>query len=455
MKIHPHDSVLQEFAASFPEDREECLEHLIDCLDCQKRLRRLIHCLPSGSAAKVVPLERPPLASVSYDPILDRVSRPLRRLQSLYAKERAEAQGLFSELSQHTPEKRPLLLRNSARFHTWGFCELLLRHSEEQNFHDAAYGESLASLSLEVLDRLDPASYGGVEALEDLRARAWAYVANSRRVKADLRGAEEAFALAFAALKRGAWEPMDRAVLLDLKASLLRAQRRFGKALSFMHRAAKIFLDLGERHQAGRVLVSMSIVHLVASEPEKSIPVLYRALALIDPVRDPRLLLTVWHNLIDNLLESGRLMEAQKVLVKARPLYRRFLESRVQNRLTWVEGKMARGLGQQEQAEALLLAARNGFLGVNAPYEMALVSLELASLYAEQGRMTELKRVSEEMMPIFSSRQIHREALAALAFWRQTVAAEKAGLKLVTGVATYLKRAQHDPELRFEQPTEP
>jgi len=362
-----------------------------------------------------------------------------------------EAQGLLAELSQHAPEKRQLLLRNSARFHTWGFCELLLRHSEEQNFHNAAYGESLALLSLEVLDLLDPADYG-VEALEDLRARAWAYVANSRRVKADLRGAEEAFALAFAALKRGAWEPMDRAVLLDLKASLLRAQRRFGKALSFMRRATKIFLDLGERHQAGRVLVSMSIVHLVASEPEKSIPVLYRALALIDPARDPRLLLTVWHNLIDNLLEAGRLMEAQKLLVKARPLYRQFLEPRVQNRLTWVEGKIARGLGQQEQAEALLLAARNGFLGVNAPYEMALISLELASLYAEQGQMTRLKRISEEMMPIFSSRQIHREALAALAFWRRAVAAEKAGIELLTGVATYLKRAQHDPELRFEQP---
>ena len=95
-----------------------------------------------------------------------------------------------------------------------------------------------------VLDRLDPDEYR-VEAIENLRARAWAYVANSRRVKADFRGAEEAFALAFASLKRGTLEPMERAVLLDLKASLLRAQRRLGKALSLLHRAAKIFLSLG------------------------------------------------------------------------------------------------------------------------------------------------------------------------------------------------------------------
>ena len=451
MKIHPHDSVLQEFASSFPEEREECLEHLIRCPDCRNRLRRLLHCSPSDLAVKVVPLERRPLVPTNYDPSLERISRSLRGIQSVYQRERAEAPGLFSEVVQYAPEKRPLLVHNSSRFHTWGFCELLLRQSEEQTFQNAATGEGLALLSLEVLDRLDDAVYGA-EALEDMRARAWTFVANARRVKADLRGAEEAFALALASLKRGSLEPMDRAVFFDFQASLLRAQRRFPKALSLLRRAAKIFLDLGERHQAGRVLVSISAVHDFAGEPEKSIPLLYRALVLIDSVRDPRLLLTTWHNLIDNLLEAGRLMEAQKLLLKAKPLYRQFPEPRVQNRLKWVEGKIARGLGQQGQAEILLSAARDGFLAAKAPYEMAVISLELASLYAEQGRMTELKRLSEEMMPIFSSRQIHREALAALAFWRRAVTAEKAGIELVTGVATYLKRAQHDPELRFEQP---
>ena len=61
----------------------------------------------------------------------------------------------------------------------------------------------------------------------------------------------------------------------------------------------------------------------------------------------------------------------------------------------------------------------------DAAYDTALVSLDLASLYAEQGRMAELKRIAEEMVPFFSSRQIHREALAALDYWRQAVEAER------------------------------
>ncbi|HET9225100.1 MAG TPA: hypothetical protein VFR31_00415, partial [Thermoanaerobaculia bacterium] len=80
------------------------------------------------------------------------------------------------------------------------------------------------------------------------------------------------------------------------------------------------------------------------------------------------------------------------------------------------------------------------------------VSLELASLYAEQGRTEDLKRLAKEMLPIFSSLQIHREALAALAFLRQAIETEKASLEMVTSVAAYLRRARHNPELRFELP---
>ncbi len=451
MKIHPHDSLLQEFAATFAEDRGDCLEHLIQCPDCRNRLRRLLHPLPNHPAAKVVPLRRDQQNPASYDPALNRASRLIGRIRSIYEKERAEAPGLFSELFEHPIDKRQLLVRNRSRFQTWGLCELLLRRSEEQNLHDASMGESLALLALEVTDCLSLAHYGA-ESVEDLRARAWAYVANSRRVKEDFRGAEEAFALAFASLRRGTLEPMDKAVLLELQASLLRAQRRFDKAVSAFRRAAKTFLDLGEKHQAGRVLVKLSTVHVAAGEPEESIGVLYRALALVDPSREPLLSLSIWHNLAESLSECGRFMEAQKLIAKARPSYRQFLQPSVQSRLQWMEGKIARGLGQNEQAESLLLTARDGFLAANATYDIALVSLDLAYLYAEQGRMAAIKRLAEEMMPIFSSLHIHREALAALAFWRQAVEAEKAGIELVTGVASFLKRAQHDPELRFEKP---
>lgn len=62
-----------------------------------------------------------------------------------------------------------------------------------------------------------------------------------------------------------------------------------------------------------------------------------------------------------------------------------------------------------------------------------------------------MKRLAEEMVPIFSSLHIHREALAALAFLKQAVEAEYATVDLVSRVACYLRKAQHDPELRFQE----
>lgn len=451
MKTHPHDLLLEEFVTTLTGEPQEVLDHLVSCNKCQHRLKTLLHPQSSPAAEKVVPLGRRSALPPDYSQVLDRVSWSLRGVESSYQKERAEAGGLLSDLLQHPVEKRALVIRNCSRLHTWGVCEILLQYSREQNFQDPALGEHLSLLALDILDRIDPATYG-VEAIKDLRARAWAYMANSRRVKGDLRGAEEAFALASTLLKQGSREPMERAVLLDLQASLRRAQRRFDKALSLLRRATKIFLELGEGHRAGRSLLKMSTVYHVAGDPGHAVPLLYQALDLIDGSREPRLRLIAWHNLINGLAESGQFMEAQKLLGKAKPLYQQFKEHWTYNRYQWVEGLIAQGLGQPEKAERLFLTARKGFLTEGVAYDVALVSLDLASLYARQGRTTEIKRLAEEMVPIFASRQIHREALAALTFWRHAVEAEEAGVDLVSGISAFLKRARHDPALRFKRP---
>ncbi len=142
-------------------------------------------------------------------------------------------------------------------------------------------------------------------------------------------------------------------------------------------------------------------------------------------------------------------MEAQYLYREARPLYRDFPDAWAQNRRKWVRAKIARGLGQEKLAETLFLIARDGFVAEGVPYDTALVSLEIATLYAEQGRPADLRRLAEEMVPIFSSLQIHREALAALAFLKQAIEAENATVELVASVADYLRRAQHDPGLSF------
>lgn len=444
MKIHPNGLALEEMLCSLGSDHQAILDHLTRCERCRRQVQELRERQLAEQNAPGWPLNPYAEALDRSQPDFDAHSRAL-------ARERAQAPSLFVELTGYPVTHRDLIVRNDPRFRTWGLFELLIERSLEMAVQDSGYAEELGLLALRLSERLDPQVYDS-RLTEDYRGRAWAYIGNARRVRSDLRGAEEAFENADASLRRGSQEAVERAIFLDLKASLRRAQRRFDEAARLLHRAVSVFLQHGHRHRAGRSLVNMSTVHHYAGQPEAGIPLLHQALELIDPEQEPRLLLCARHNLIDYLVSAGKLLEAQSLYRETRALYRDFPDAWAQNRRKWVRGRIARGLGQPKMAESLFLAARDGFVEEGIPYDTALVSLELATLYAEQGRTDDLKRLAREMMPIFSSLQIHREALAALAFLKQAIEAERASLEVVNSVAAYLRRARYDPGLRFEAP---
>jgi tetratricopeptide (TPR) repeat protein len=404
---------------------------------------------PGTLAFRLTEILKWPVRPSEYDLAL-KPSRAFQAQSLSLDRERSEALGLFVELMGFPTEQRDLLLRSFPKFQTWGLFELLVERSLEMAVRDAHYAEDLGLLALEVADHLDVGKYWE-DLIEDLRARAWAHIGNARRVRSDLQGADEAFEAAYAYLQRGTRDSLERALLLDLKASLRRDQRRFDEAFKLLRRAIDIFMEMGQRHRAGRSLVKMDDVHHHAGHPEEGMPLLFQALELIDPEQEPRLLLCARHNLIDDLAESGRFEEAQALYRETRPLYRDFAEPWVQNRRKWVRGKIARGKGQIDLAEKLFTAAREGFLAEDIPYDTALVSLDLALIYAEQGRTAELKRLAEEMLPIFTSRQIHREAFAAWSFFQGAVESERVSLEVVTRVAGFLRRARHNPEEPFPE----
>lgn len=439
MKIHPNEQTLEELLLSLDDRQRSVVRHLEWCGVCRSRLAYLPRPQPFEKDAP----------SGQETAGLQEIRRAVSERQAAMQKERDDAPGLFVELLAQPTGDRDRLLDEQTKFQTWGVFELLVERSLESTPRDPEFGEHLGLLALRLSDHLDQEHYG-IERITDLRARAWAFVGNACRRRFDIEGAEEAFTRAYSLLKKGTRDGLERAIYLDLKASLRTDQRQFEEALRLLQRAVEIFLSYGERHRAGRSLMKVSIVHYYAGNPEAAIPVLHRCLSMLDPEREPRVLLCARHNLIFYLAELGRSLEAQRLYNETRPLYRSFNEPWVQNRRKWVRGKIAKGLGQPGQAEIQLTAARDGFLAEGIPYDTALVSLELAHLYAEQGRTEDLKRISAEMLPIFSSRNIHREALAALAFFRHAVEAERATAELVANVAAYLRRAEGDPELRFE-----
>lgn len=335
MRAHPRDSMLQQALGPTGEGFERIRRHLSQCERCRERLSGLA--LSSLARHRSAKLD-------TYGPVLERCLQSLEIREVALRRERLEASGLISRFLSLPRARQQLLLLNSQRFRSWGFFELLIRTGWEETFRDPRRAEEVLELALEASQHLDDSFYGS-NLLEDMRARVWGYIANTRRARRDFPSSEAAFGEAFQHLDRGTEDPMERAVIFDLEASLRRAEKRFEEAVQLSKRAIRVFRKAGEDHRVGRTLVNLSIAHSQMGDPAGAISLLQQASPLINRDRDPRLALYAMNNLADNLAMTGRFMEAQRVLSQARPLYRRFSDPLVQGPRLWVEAKLLKDLG--------------------------------------------------------------------------------------------------------------
>jgi hypothetical protein len=150
------------------------------------------------------------------------------------------------------------------------------------------------------------------------------------------------------------------------------------------------------------------------------------------------------------LTESGRAREARFLLKASRAEMLRHATPWLLSRLRWLEGKIYGALHFPAEAERALLDARQKFLDLKADLDAAAVSLDLAVLRVAQGRATEVRRLVAEILPVFRSRELHREAIAALLALRQASRMETRSARLLAEIRDHLDRARRGPTLRFE-----
>jgi len=388
----------------------------------------------------------------AYDTVLDRVFSRVSLEKVAIEAARQRAGGLFDELMQHPAARQRLLVHNSARFRDRMLCEHLLSASHNQGFHEPARSQQLARLAVEVAERLGESveDVSQLELVNGLRARAWAQLGNALRIGADMAGSASAFRTAEALLATSP-QPglLDKARVLDLKASLYRESRQLVEAGRQLDRVIAIYRRLGQSSLLGRALNQKAMVLSEAGDQGASMELLRRSLDLLDPHEDPRWFLVVRHNLICALVRDGRPREAFALLFHTRPLYLKMGDRMNLLRLRWVEGAVAQALSRLDQAEVAFREVRDAFLELGITYDAATVSLDLAAVFAQQGKTAELRELAVEMMAFFDSHHIHREAMAAFLFFCDAARQERAGLSLVNQVATFLKQARNAPDLLF------
>ena len=371
----------------------------------------------------------------------------LESARSIRAREERRVAGEHWErLRLLSPRERRALVESERELQSWALCERLCAESEKAAADEASRALELADLALQV-SQLVP---GGEKVRSQIQGYAWAFVGNARRVAGNLSEADQAFVESERLWQFGAPSGpglLDEARLLDLKASLRRHQGRFADALTLLDQALAATTD---QIGIGRILLKRAFTQEQMEDIEGAITTLERASELVDGGHEPRLLCVLRFNLVVNLIHQARHDEAVALLPKVRELALEIGNGLDLVRVVWLESRIFAGLGQREEAVPALEQVRNEFTTREIAYDAALVSLELAVLYLEDGRTFEVRILARQMLWIFQAQGVHREALAALKLFCEAAEREQATVDLARRVADYLERARHNPDLRFE-----
>jgi hypothetical protein len=137
---------------------------------------------------------------------------------------------------------------------------------------------------------------------------------------------------------------------------------------------------------------------------------------------------------------AGLYEDAELLLPEVQNLFRDAAQPLDLVRLRWAEGLIHLGRGRIGPAEAAFWEVQKEFLERQMGYDAALVSLDLARLYAQEGCTEDLKRLAAEMMPVFQSRDVHREAILALLMFQRACEEERLTVDLVRQISAYLRR---------------
>jgi tetratricopeptide (TPR) repeat protein len=284
---------------------------------------------------------------------------------------------------------------------------------------------------------------------QQLLAYALAHLAKALRVGGQLPAAEEVFAQASSLWDVSAKDVpgiLSEARVLSLEASLRLDQRRLPAALALIDRA----LPSATESEKIQLLLKRADVLSLAGDFEAAIAALQFVAPLVSNQREPRLLWVLWFNLTDNLVQAGRPAEAEARLRDLRSLTARLGNGLDELRLRWLESRVAAGQGKTEDALAALAWVREELTDRHIAYDAALATLEISVLYLSTGRTSDTRTLARRLAWVFEDQGVHREALAALRLFCEAAEQEKATVDLARRIATFLRRAQGDPELRFE-----
>lgn len=274
-----------------------------------------------------------------------------------------------------------------------------------------------------------------------------------RRARGDYLGADTWFEKSRVLLQDEEGDPRLLAKLLRLQGTSRYVQSRSEEAIPLFDAATRIYKSLGDLEGVGKTQVDQAGAIEETQGSEAAIGSLLKACCYVDFDRNPRFALVIAQSLSVFHANLGNTDLAVSYLDVARDLMKEQGSAPADTlRMDWSAGRILAQAGRPAESATLLSKARDGFVDLGLGAEAGQISLDLGLSLLSLGRMSELKEVAQEMLPLFRSRLLHKEALAAIEFFRTATLAETITATQIQAVADFLNELESNGKARFRNP---
>jgi hypothetical protein len=219
---------------------------------------------------------------------------------------------------------------------------------------------------------------------------------------------------------------------INIRRSYLRLYEGSAEAgYSCAHSAVEVYRNtddlLVNRHPLGLALTARGLMHYYCSRLGNAAVDFSAAVTMINHRTKPQTYFFTLHNLSVILIEAIAPSRLGTVLQNLDASYNRFVGSKrhiAKYKIRWLQALGQKRFGATRQAERFFKMAFNGFVDMKASAEVAMVSLDIALLFIEEGRIDETKELARHAYKIASALGMNADALAALNIWQQATEAE-------------------------------
>ncbi|HEY2295236.1 MAG TPA: hypothetical protein VGM86_31420 [Thermoanaerobaculia bacterium] len=384
-----------------------------------------------------------------YDACIERAWQAVRGEEELWQEDREKRDQYLALVRSKSWDKLTRKERDSFPG-GWAGVEVLLAVCFESRYREPRQMLRLARQARSAAEKLDPSLYDG-RRLADLQARTWAELGNALRVNEQFDKVRDALKQARLLLtEQGTGDLLIQARIDDIEGSFWNAQRYLRDAEDLLASAYRKYLRSGERHLAGRVLVTRGLNRIIDGQPQEAVTVLRQAVALLDAERDPELIETAQHNLLFALADAGEYREASELLLRS-GLRQKFADDPLNLlRLRWVEAKILAGHGRFEAAEKALSEVRAAFRMRRLELVATIAGLDLAKVLFQQGKLDPLYRLVRELRVAAEAHQLPGSVGRALAILEVLCQVQNVTLAMMEAVQRFFQRLQHNPRLPWD-----